>query len=205
MRRILILLLVATAVPPLGAQWRVTLLSASPTARGDARNDADPARPEFHADHPSIQSLAVARDVGRWRAGVEVRRTTADLSEVSRDISVTTGGVFEAWGTGIEVGVRLAGTGARGELRAGLALDGDRWHLAGGAARWRAAARGALELDLPVSHRLGAVIRGEATTGPSVFLAGELPEGFARRDLWRTGIAIGLAWSGRSSAAATRP
>lgn len=193
MRHLLLCLLVCTASSALNAQWRVALLSGSATSHGDARDDVDPAHPEFHADHPATLTVAVARETGRWRVGVEGHHSTADLSEVSASAAVTTFGAFDAWGAGFEVGVRIAGQSSTPTLRAGVGLGGDRWSFAGAPARWRAAAHGALEADFPIGRRWSAVVRGEVTAGPSVFTTAELPEGFRQRAMWRTGFALGIA------------
>jgi hypothetical protein len=182
-----------TSATALNAQWRLAAMSASATSHGDARDDSDPSHPEFHADRPFTLTVALARDAGRWRLGVEGRHRTADLTEVSRTVAVTTFGAFEAWGVGLELGVRVAGQPSAAELRAGLGLGGDRWNLEGASARWRATAAGSLEADLPVARNWHAVVRGEVTMRPSVFRAEELPEGFSRRTNWQTGIALGLA------------
>ena len=193
MRQILLSVLMLSGSTALNAQWRLAAMSASATSHGDARDDSDPAHPEFHADRPFTLTVALARDAGRWRLGVEGRHRTADLSEVSRSVAVTTFGAFEAWGAALELGVRLAGRPSAAEFRAGLGLGGDRWSLAGASARWRATAAGSLEADLPVTRNWNAVVRGEVTMRPSVFKAEELPEGFSRRTNWQTGIALGLA------------
>jgi hypothetical protein len=177
----------------LSAQWRLTAMSATATSHGDARDESDPAHPEFHADRPATLTLALARDAGPWRLSVEGRHRTADLSEVSRSVAVTTFGAFEAWGGGLELGVRIAGHPSAAELRAGVGLGGDRWSLDGATTRWRATTAGSLEADFAVARSWNAVVRSEVTLGPSVFRADELPEGFTRRTTWRTGIALGVA------------
>lgn len=177
----------------LNAQWRLAAMSASATTHGDARNDTDPAHPEFHAERPVTLTVALARDGARWRLGAELRHRTADLSEVSRSVAVTTFGAFEAWGAGLELGVRLAGHPSATELRAGVGLGGDRWSLEGATARWRATAEGSMEADFAVTQKWSALVRGEVTLRPSVFGSDELPEGFTRRATWWTGVALGVA------------
>lgn len=193
MQHILLTVLLLSGPTALAAQWRLAVLTGSATSHGDARDDSDPTHPEFHADRPVTLTLALARDAGPWRLRLEGRRVTADLSEVSRSVAVTTFGAFEAWGAGIELGVRIAGHPSAAELRAGLGLGGDRWSLDGATVRWRATAAGSLEADFAVAHGWTAVVRGEVTIGPSIFSAEELPEGFTRRTSWRTGIALGVA------------
>lgn len=193
MRHIMLSVLLLTGATALNAQWRIAALSGSATSHGDARDDSDPAHPEFHADRPATLTVVLAREAGPWRVSAEGRHSTADLSEVSRAVAVTTFGAFEAWGAGVELGVRIAGHSSTPELRAGLGLGGDRWSLDGAPARWRVTARGSLEADFPLARAWSAVVRGEATTGPSIFTADELPEGFTQRGMWRTGIALGVA------------
>lgn len=192
-RYIMLAVLLFTGSAALTAQWRITVLSGSATSHGDARDNSDPAHPEFHADRPATLTVSLAREAGPWRVSVEGRHSTADLSEVSRAVAVTTFGAFEAWGAGLELGIRIAGHPSTPTLRAGVGLGGDRWSLDGAPARWRATARGALEAEFPVARGWSAVVRGEATVGPSVFMADELPEGFAQRNMWRSGIALGVA------------
>jgi hypothetical protein len=192
-QHILLTVLLLAGPTALTAQWRLAVLTCTATSHGDARDDSDPTHPEFHVDRPVTLTLALARDAGTWRVSLEGRRLTADLSEVSRSVAVTTFGAFEAWGAGIELGVRIAGHPSAAELRAGLGLGADRWSLEGASARWRATTAGSLEADFAVARGWNAVVRGAVTIGPSVFSAEELPEGFARRTSWRTGIALGVA------------
>jgi hypothetical protein len=192
-QHIVLAVLLLAGPTALAAQWRLAVLTGSATSHGDARDNSDPTHPEFHADRPVTLTLALTRDAGPWRLSLEGRRLTADLSEVSRSVAVTTFGAFEAWGAGIELNVRIAGHPSQAELRAGLGLGGDRWSLEGASARWRATAAGSLEADLSVARGWNAIVRGGVTTGPSVFRTEELPEGFARRTSWRTGIALGVA------------
>ena len=193
MRKILLVLLLVTGPARLAAQWRIAILDGSAAAHGDARNDTDPARPEFHADRPTTVTVSIAHDHGRARFGVESRYTTADLIEEGASVAVTTFGVFQAWGAGAELGIRVAGRADAAQLRAGAGAGLDRWQLEGGLARWRPSARGALEADFPFAQDWSAVIRAEVTVGPSIFIAEELPESFSPQASWRTGITRGIA------------
>jgi len=194
MRPLSFLFLVTVGAARAGAQWHVAALAGNAAAHGDARNDTDPAHPEFHADRPATIAIALARDAGAWRMSVEVRRSSADLSEVGNSaVVVSTRGAFDAWGAGVELGHRLAGRLPGPTLHAVVGGGADRWRLEQSPARWRPSMRGAMEADLPLGKRWFAVLRGEATMGPSVFTAEELPEGFAQRRMWRTGVVLGVA------------
>jgi hypothetical protein len=193
--RLLLLIVVACCTGhAASAQWSLSLRAGNAASHGDARNDTDPAHPEFHADRPATTTIALGRDLDAWRISAEVRRTTADLSEIGNSsVVVSTRGAFEAWGAGIEVGHRLAGRLPGATLHGSAGVGADHWQLDLSAARWRPSVRGALEADFPIGQRWFVVLRGEAAAGPSVFTAEELPEGFAQRRMWRTGVALGIA------------
>jgi hypothetical protein len=192
-RRPLWLVFLLVPFAALNAQWRIAAVAGSADSRGDARNDADPDRPEFHAERPVTFALAVGRGAGRWRINLEARRTTADLSEVSHAVAVTTYGVFSAWGAALELQRRIAATPGGPTAWAGVGAGVDRWNLDGATARWREMARGSIAGEFPVGRGWRFLVRGEASAGPSVFTRAELPEGFTPRMTWRTGITLGVA------------
>jgi len=187
------LLLIATH--PMHAQWRAMLLIGSATSRGDARAELDPQRPELRADRPGSITIGVAHDAGPWRLAIDLHRTSADLTEAGTSSSVTTPDLLKAWGAGVEVGRRIAGRSDAAVLMIVAGATYDRWtfDLTDNSPRSRAAARGALEADLPIGRRWSAVIRWQATVGPSVFNANELPDGFTSRTAIRSGIGLGLS------------
>ena len=193
MRRLLCSLFLLLPLTALGAQWRIAATGGSADSRGDARNDADPDRPEFHAERPVTFALAVGHAAGPWHLNLEVRRTTADLSEVSRSVAVTTYGAFSAWGAAFELQRRIAGSSGSAAAWAGLGAGIDRWNLDGATARWREVARGSIAGEFPMGRGWRFVVRGEASAGPSIFTRAELPEGFSPRMTWRTGVALGVA------------
>jgi hypothetical protein len=194
MRLLSCLFLLFLASARAGAQWHIAALAGNAASHGDARNDIDPAHPEFHADRPITAAVALGRDLGAWRVSVELRRSSADLSEVGNSsVVVSTRGAFDAWGAGVEFGHRIAGRLPGPTLHAIAGAGADRWRLELSPARWRPSVRGAVEADLPIGKQWFGVVRGEATAGPSVFTAEELPEGFAQRRMWRTGVALGVA------------
>lgn len=197
MHRLLLLVLSIACSRPLAAQWRVAVLVGSAASHGDARNDSDPTHPEFHANRPGTATVALARDWGTWRVTLEARRTTADLAEVGTGaVVVSTRGAFEGWGAALEFGARLAGN-ASSSWHAAAGIAADHWSFQLGSARWRPSIRGALEGDFGIARGWTAIVRGEATIGPSIFTPSELPEGFERHRMWRTGFSMGVARSWR--------
>ncbi|MGH7524619.1 MAG: hypothetical protein ACREK8_09955 [Gemmatimonadales bacterium] len=193
MRRPFCLLFLLFPLAALNAQWRVAAMAGSADSRGDARNEDDPDQPEFHAERPVTLALALGHEQGRWRINLEARRTTADLSEVSHSVGVTTYGAFSAWGAALEFQARLAGSSAGPAAWAGLGAGLDRWSLDGARARWREVARGSIAGEFPMGRGWRFLVRGEASAGPSLFIKTELPEGFTPRMTWRTGITLGVA------------
>lgn len=193
--RLLFMLLLLTTPAALRGQWRLTALSGTAASHGDARDDADPAHPEIHAERPYAISLVLSRQRNAWRVAAEFHHVTADLAELSGSAAVTTRGVLKGWGAAVELARRVAGHEGAPTLHGIAAVAIDRWSfdLAESAPRWRASLRGAVEADFPVSARWSAVIRGQLSAGPSFFEANELPEGFARRTAIRTGILLGIS------------
>jgi len=194
--RYAVLLCSILATPCRGAaQWHLALLGRATTTHGDAENPADPDHAELRADHLAGWSLELARGAGGWRIGIDVRRTTGDLAEVTSTAAVAVRDVLSAWGSGFEIDRRLAGFAGGAMLVGGLGAGIDRWSfdVAGGGVRWRASARAALEADLPIASGWGAIVRGEVAAGPSLFRASEVPDGFSRHAARRIGVAIGLA------------
>lgn len=195
MRNLLLALSLCSAPTALAAQWRLALLAGTSSTRGDARDEMDPARPEIRATGPTTITLAVARDAGAWRVGIDVHRANADVAEVSATTAVTTRDALRAWGGALEVGRRLLGRTPGPTLHALIGAGIDRWafQLDDAAPRWRTTGRGALEAAMPIGAAWRAVIRAQATVGPSVFDQGELPDGFVQRAAVRTGVILGIA------------
>jgi hypothetical protein len=194
-RHLLLALLLLAGPTTLHAQWRVTLLTGTASSYGDARDDTDPTHPEIHADAPATLAVSLVRDRGPWRVGLELHHTSADLAEISGSSAVTTRSVLKAWGLAFDLTHRLAGREGAPALFVSLGAGVDRWSfdLAESSPRWRATARGALDAELPINPAWGVVIRGQATAGPSVFKAEELPEGFVQRTAARVGVVFGVA------------
>ena len=195
MRPFLLALLLLPGWSALPAQWRVAVLSGTAASHGDARDEIDPAHPEIRADGPATVAVALTRERGSWRLGWELHRTSADLAEISASAGVSTRGVLTAWGAAFDLARRIAGRDEAPALHLLLGAGIDRWTfaLSESAPRWRGTARGAVEAGLPINPAWSAVIRGQATAGPSVFTAAELPEGFAPRTALRIGIVLGVS------------
>ncbi|HEX3926986.1 MAG TPA: hypothetical protein VHW65_03235 [Gemmatimonadales bacterium] len=193
--RLLPLLLLVAAPVGAHAQWRVDLLAGSATVSGHARDGADPDHPQLRPDHPATWVAALSHDAGSWRLGVDARRTTADLGEVSSSTAVITRGALAAWEGAAELGRRIAGAPERTSLTAGAAVVWDRWQFRDitGASRSRWGGRGDLELAIPLGAHLSGIVRGEVLFEQSLFDADELPDGFTRQSGVRSGLLLGLA------------
>ena len=195
MRPLVFTVLLLAAPTTLRAQWRLALLTGTAVTHGDARDETDPAHPEFHAHAPRTVALSLARGTGAAAFALELHHTSADLAEISASTAVTTRSALTAWGAALEFGRRVAGTPDGPTLHAVAGAGIDRWSfdIADGTSRWRASVRGALEIGLPVNPTWGGVIRGQVVAGPSVFNLEELPEGFVQRVAVRVGLVFGVS------------
>ncbi len=192
-----LLLVLFLPVATLGAQWQWSLTAGSASVSGHARAEDDPERPEVAPNHPMTLTLAVTRQRGAWRAGLQLARTRSDLGIRGIETAVVTRGTLRAWGTGVEIGRRIAGTAGAPELAllAGAVLE--RWTFPGtsGEARILASVRGAVEGTVPLRPRWQAIIRGEAALGGSLFRESDLPLGYTTHPGRRRGIRLGIGWT----------
>ncbi|MEP6590806.1 MAG: hypothetical protein ABJC19_06460 [Gemmatimonadota bacterium] len=198
MRGILLILLSGTMVTPLAAQWRLSLAAGPATTSGHSLDGTQDDRPAILPDHPQPWTLTLARQVGAWRLGIDGSRITADLAVRSSTTSLATRGALSAWGTGVELAHRVAARRDGWALWGGVGAVYERWtfDVAGGDARWRAAARAALQLDIPLATHWDGLLRGELGAGPSLFRNGELPEGYQRRGARRAALLLGVTLAG---------
>lgn len=194
---VLLLLFAVLLLPqrPLSAQWRLAISAGTAATSGHARDAADPEQAAILPDHPVSWLLALARQRGSWRVGIDGSRITSDLAIRGSSTSLVTRGALSAWGLGFEASRRLAGHAAAPSLWAGVGAVYERWSfdIAGGDARWRASGRASLQLDAPLSRRWSALVRGEALAGASLFRVEELPEGYTRRASQRAGLLLGVS------------
>lgn len=194
MHRLVLCCLLAAPLP-LGAQWQLTLTSATASIRGDSRNPLGDPPTELRVDHPTIGAFGVSRDVGRWRLGFASRYTAADLSEVGGGTAATNLDAVRAFGISTEGGFRVFGHVGGPSLYALAGATLERWSFSQlDSDRSRGAVQGAVEADLPAGRRWIALIRAEVAAGPSVFSNEEIPEGFTLATHWRSGIGVGVGW-----------
>lgn len=181
------------------AQWRFSLSTGPATTAGHSLDSKDPDQPAILPDRPQTWTLAIARQHRGWRLGVDGSRITADLAVRSNSTSLATRGALSAWGVGAEVGHRLAQRGNGPSLWGSVGAVYERWSfdVTGGDARWRAAARGAVQLDVPFASHWSGRLRGEVYAGPSLFRAEELPEGYTTRTARRAALQLGVTLAGR--------
>jgi hypothetical protein len=190
-RLLLIVLLGCPAA--LAAQYRLGVVAGMGQSHGDSRRTAtDDA--ELRPDRPSLVAVTVVRAMAHWRLGAELHHVRADLAEVSSESVVSSRSALSATGVALDLGFRVAGHADAAALYASLGAGYDRWHfdLPDDQPRWRPSARGALELDFPLGSRWSGLVRSQASLGPSVFQADELPEGFDRKMELRTNVGVGV-------------
>jgi hypothetical protein len=139
-------------------------------------------------------AIGIGRDHGAWRVAIRGRRTHADLVIAGATAGIITTDVLRATAVGIELGRRLAGArdAAQAHLLVGIARE--RWSFVGleDEARSVTLLTAALEGEVPLYRRMRGVVRVEAGTGPSLFEADELPDGFETRSGRRTALHLGI-------------
>jgi hypothetical protein len=196
MRQLLLPMLLLAPLKHAAAQWLLTVRHGSATATGYSRDQVGTEGLSFLPNRPASTGLSLARDLGHNRLGIEFRRTAADLALRGEGTTIVTRGALHAWGLALEGSRRLAGQPGQTTLHAAMGLLVERWDFSVGEsdARWRAAGRGALQVEIPISRRLSGVLRGDVVVGPSLFKAAELPEGYVRRMAVRRGVELGMGW-----------
>ena len=194
MRAPLLIFLLLLPAAPLEAQWRLSLSAGSAATSGHSRDTLDDEQPAILPDHPVDWTLALVRQHRAWRLGVDGHRVTSDLAIRGRSTTLVTRTALSAWGVGAELARRIASPMAGPQFWVAAGGVYERWSfdIAGGEARWRAAARGALQLDIPLVRHWSGMIRGEASLGCSLFRREELPEGYQRRAARRLGLQLGV-------------
>ncbi|MES2124001.1 MAG: hypothetical protein V4503_04855 [Gemmatimonadota bacterium] len=200
MRHALPLLLLLASLSPARAtaQWQLSLVTGWSATAGHSRDPVDQDQPAILPDRPQNWSLAVARQRRGWRIAVDGSRITADLAVRSTSTTLATRGALSAWGLGAEVGRRIAGRGDGSSLWGSVGAVYERWSfdVTGGDSRWRAAARGALQLNVPFGAHWAGLLRGELLAGPSLFRPEELPEGYGIRSARRATLQVGVTLAG---------
>jgi hypothetical protein len=193
---LLVLLLLHLPPCPLPAQWQLSLVTGPAVTSGHSRDNFDPDHPAILPDRPVSWSLAIARERGAWRFALDGSRITSDLAIRGLSTSLVTRGALSAWGVGLEAAHRLLGQPASPSLWGGIGAVGEHWSFsaASGEARWRAAFRASLRLEMPFSTRWSALVRAEGLAGASLFDADELPEGYSLETGLRAGVLLGAGW-----------
>lgn len=193
--RITLLLLCAALLPSHAeAQWRLSLAAGPAATTGHSRDNEDLDQPAILPDHPVNWMLGLARQRGQWRIGADAHRLTSDLAVRGKAASVVTRGALSAWGVGVELSRQVAHATAGPTLQVGAGGVFERWafDVTGGDARWRAAGRISLQLDLPLARRWAVLVRGEGLGGRSLFRQDELPEGYTARAGYSAAMLLGV-------------
>jgi hypothetical protein len=194
---LLILPLLVHPGQPLGGQWGVQMVASSARAAGHARADDDPDRPEVAPHHPVTLGLGVVRPFGRWQFAATLHRTHSDLAIRGGETAIVTRGALRAWGAGVELGRRVAGTADAPSAVALLGGSVERWSFptSGGEPRVIPSVYGAIEGRVPLTRHWQGIVRGEAAVGGSLFTASDLPADYAVRVGRRWGFGIGVGWA----------
>ncbi|HEX7335959.1 MAG TPA: hypothetical protein VF252_02025 [Gemmatimonadales bacterium] len=176
--------------PPAHGQWRVGAEVGSERFWG-ASTDTAGGGPSLRPYRPTSFGIGVARQAGRWDAGLRFRYLSASLALEGTEGLVAVKGIFDVYGAAALLAYRVARIAANElTLEAGPLLE--IWSVAGEESRTRLGLQVGASLKVP----LGAGLLGSLTAGaavmPSPFTESQLDAGFQRRALWRRRLAGGL-------------
>lgn len=190
----LVVLLCCAAPTTLTAQWHLTLSAGAASVRGHAFAPDDSDTPALRPAPTRDVGVGLGREHGPWRVAVRGRRTHADLVIAGAAAGIITTDVLRATAVGIELGRRLAGARDAAQAHLLIGITSERWSFEGldDEARSLTMVTAALEGEVPLYRRLRGVVRLEGGTGPSLFEADELPDGFETRSGRRTALHLGL-------------
>lgn len=179
------------------AQWRATVAHGLGSGYHDATDATAGDDAEFRADRLRTWVVGLDRTAGGWRAGLDLRRTVADLAEDGSETAVVARDALSAIEGTLAVAHRVVGHGTTPSLWLGAGLAAERWSfdVDGGSPRWRVAVRLSAEGDVPLTRRWSALVRGEYALGAAAFGQDELPDGFAPATARRAEVQIGAAFT----------
>ena len=177
------------------AQWCVTAEVGLARFGGTSLDTAAADPTSLRPSRPTLVALRLGRDLGAIGFALAVARAPTGLLETGPDLAIVVPDVMTLYEVAPEVAVRVArsSAGATWRLHAGPVLD--HWTVKQDGDRTRWGVHVGSSLGFPLVSRLGVSVRAGATLTPSVFDAAELPDGFERRAMWRTGIALGVRYS----------
>jgi hypothetical protein len=176
--------------PMAHGQWRVGAKVGAERFWGGSTDTAG-GGPSLRPYRPTSFGLGVARQAGRWGAGLGFHYKSASLALEGAEGVVAVKGIFDVYGADAHLAYRLAGLAANElVLEAGPIFEV--WSLSGEESQTRLGVQAGLSLRVP----LGAGLTGSLTAGaaviPSPFTETQLEAEFERRPLWRRRLAGGL-------------
>lgn len=149
--------------------------------------DATPARPY----RPTSVGIRLDRELGGARVAVGLRYAGAGLGIEGSDLSVVAKGVFDWVEVAPELGVRIASAQGNSVFVFGGPVV-DLWKPRDTTTRTRLGGRAGLELNVPFSSRVSALVRASAAVTGSIFEPDEVPPGFERGAMSRCSVGLGL-------------
>lgn len=194
-RAVTALLLLALLPAPLPGQLDLTLRWEVVGHAGHAEAPGD--------DHPTMApgvgtGLVAAFGFQRegWRGQLGLRRGTADLVLRGEASGIITPAALRETTLTLDLGRTVLGAEGRPTLALLAVISRHRWsfprHDDPARTRWGGGV--ALEAAVPVTGRWRAIVRGELASAGSLFVAEELPGGFAPRGARRAGLGVGVRW-----------
>lgn len=180
--------------PSLAAQWSVAADVGMLAYNGGAFDTSRVADPAMIRPSPGrAYGLHVQRHFDRFGVGLGVLYSSTGVGAEGETVIVEQKGVLKFYEVAAEVLILLAQPGAGGALRLHLGPLLDVWSLTGGEEdRTRVGAQVAVSLDSPMIGPLTGTFQAGVALTPSPWEDGDLPDGYARRIMWRRGFAAGI-------------
>lgn len=195
MRHIAAIFVVLGAVAPrLAAQDRWTMtLEAGQAIYSRAAHDTGTPPVSVHVWRPTLFTLRVARQLGRFSAAIGVTYGKSGLGGSIEELTVVQRGQFEIGEVAPELGVQLFRTSTSAELRLHAGPVWDLWGPAGYEFRTRIGGMGGVTLALPLMAGWRVDLRGDlAVTGSYLNKADETPDVHRDAIMRRGRIALGV-------------
>lgn len=149
--------------------------------------DNAPARPY----RPTAVGIRIDRELSGARIALGLRYAGAGLGVEGADLSVVAKGAFDWFEIAPELGIKLASVQGNSIYLFGGPVA-DLWKPRDTPSRTRIGGRAGLELNVPFSPRVSALVRASAAVTGSVFEADEVPLGYERRAMSRGSVGLGL-------------
>jgi hypothetical protein len=181
------------AANPASAQWTVSFGVGSDRFWGGSE-EAAPEGKSFLPYRPTVLGVGIEHRGQSIGFGLGIRYTAASLALQGPDAILAVEGAFTVVGLAPEVSYRVATLGPGNWLLVHLGPLIELWHPLDEDWRVQAGGQAAVSLVVPVGGRFGLLAGGNVAVISPPFHAGDLPDQYDLRPLWRRGVAAALQY-----------